>query len=74
MLEGMGSEVHLVRHLNEAELYRLYRGEKDGAQRSHLQIIWLLPPERSAKLVSEETGYSQRWISDVIGRSLMPCL
>ncbi len=68
MFGGMGSKVHLVHHLDEAELYRLYREEKDGTQRSHLQIIWLLTWGRSAKFVSEVTGYSQRWIREVIGR------
>jgi len=68
MFLGMGSKVHLVRHLDEAELYRLYRDGKDGTQRSHLQIIWLLTSGHSAKFVSGVTGYAQRWISEVIGR------
>jgi|AGTN01.1.fsa_nt_gi hypothetical protein len=68
MFLGMGSKVHLVHHLDEAELYRLYREEKDGTHRSHLQIVWLLTSGRSAQFVSEVTGYSQRWISVIIGR------
>lgn len=64
----MGSKVHLARQLDEAELYRLHREEKDDTQRSHLQIIWLLTSGRTAMFVSEVTGYSQRWISEVIGR------
>ena len=68
MFWSMGSKVHLVHHLDEEELYRLSREEKDGTQRSHLQIIWLLTSGRCAKFVSEVTGSSQRWISEVIGR------
>ena len=62
MFLGMGSKVYLVHHLNEAELYRLYREEKNGMQRSHLQIIRLLTSGRPAKFVSGVTGYPQRWI------------
>jgi transposase len=64
----MKSRVHLVEHLSAGEVYRLYREEKDPIRRTHLQIIWLLTSGRPAKFAAEMTGYSQRWISVLIGR------
>jgi transposase len=64
----MGSKVHLIEHLDAEELYRRYREESDPILRTHLQILWLLTSGRPAKIVAEMTGYSQRWISILIGR------
>ncbi len=64
----MGSKVHLVEHLTSEELYDLYRAEQEPIRRTHLQIIWLLTTGRAAKFVAETTGYSQRWISVLVGR------
>jgi hypothetical protein len=65
---GMGSKVHLVEHLSVDELYDRYREEKDPIKRTHLQILWLLTRGRPAKVAAEMTGYSQRWISVLVGR------
>lgn len=64
----MGSKVHLIGHLDAEELYQRYRDEQDPIKRTHLQIIWLLTTGRAAKFVAETTGYSQRWISVLVGR------
>lgn len=64
----MGAKVHLVRHLEAADLYRRYKEAKGGTERTHLQVIWLLTSGRSAKFVAEVTGYSQRWVSILVGR------
>jgi transposase len=64
----MGSTVHLVRHLEADELHRRYREADDPVARTHLQIIWLLTTGKSAKAVAAATGYTQRWISVLVGR------
>jgi transposase len=65
---SMGSKVHLIEHLSADELYDRYREEKDPIKRTHLQILWLLTRGRAAKVAAEMTGYSQRWISVLVGR------
>ena len=67
-LSGMGSKVHLKRHLEADDLHRLYKDAKDATERTHLQIIWLLTSGRSAQFVAEVTGYTPRWISVLVGR------
>jgi transposase len=67
-LPGMGSKVYLIEHLSADELYNRYREEQDPIKRTHLQILWLLTSGRPAKVAAEMTGYSQRWISVLIGR------
>ena len=67
-LVGMGSKVYLIEHLKADELYHRYRAEQDPIKRTHLQIVWLLTSGRPAKVAAEVTGYSQRWISVLVGR------
>src|SRR3954451_25348898 len=67
-LSGMGSKVYLIEHLAADELYHRYREEQDPVKRTHLQILWLLMSGRPAKVAAEMTGYSQRWISVLVGR------
>src|SRR3954447_13930593 len=67
-LLGMGSKVYLIEHLDADELYHRYREEQDPIKRTHLQIVWLLTSGRPAKVAAEMTGYSQRWISVLVGR------
>src|SRR4051794_41739590 len=64
----MGSKGYLIDHLNADELYQRYREEKNPIKRTHLQILWLLTSGRPAKVAAEMTGYSQRWISVLVGR------
>ena len=65
---SMGSKVYLIEHLTADELYHRYREEQDPIKRTHLQILWLLTSGRPAKIATEMTGYSQRWISVLVGR------
>jgi transposase len=67
-LSGMGSKVYRIEHLKANELYHRYREDKDPIKRTHLQIIWLLTRGRPAKVAAEMTGYSQCWISVLVGR------
>jgi transposase len=64
----MGSTVYLIEHLTADELYHRYREEQDPIKRTHLQILWLLTSGQPAKVAAEMTGYSQRWISVLVGR------
>src|SRR3954466_7090815 len=64
----MGSKVYLIEHFDADELYHRYRAEQDPIKRTHLQIVWLLTSGRPAKVAAEMTGYSQRWISVLVGR------
>src|SRR3954452_754618 len=64
----MKIRVYLVEHLSVDELYRLYREEKDPTKRTHLQALWLVTSGRPAKFAAEVTGYTQRWLSVLIGR------
>jgi hypothetical protein len=67
-LPGMGSKIYLIEHFKADELYHRYRAEQDPIKRTHLQIVWLLTSGRPAKVAAEVTGYSQRWISVLVGR------
>ena len=67
-LRVMKSRVYLVEHLSADELYRLYREEKDAIRRTHLQALWLVASGRPAKFAAAVTGYTQRWLSVLIGR------
>src|SRR4051812_8645023 len=67
-LRVMKSRVYLVEHLSADELYRLYREEKDAIRRPHLQALWLVASGRPAKFAAAVTGYTQRWLSVLIGR------
>ncbi len=67
-LSKMGSKVYLIEHLKADELYHRYRTEQDLIKRTHLQIIWLLTRGQPATVAAEMTGYSQRWISILVGR------
>src|SRR3954451_21130448 len=65
---SMGSKVYLIDHLTADELYHRYREEQHPIKRTHLQILWLVTSGRPAKVAAEMTGYSQRWISVLVGR------
>ena len=65
---SMGSKVYLIDHLTADELYHRYRAEQEPIKRTHLQIVWLLTSGRPATVAAEMTGYSQRWISVLVGR------
>jgi transposase len=58
----------LIERLSADELYQGYRTEQAPIKRTHLQIIWLLTSGRPAQFAAEVTGYSQRWISILVGR------
>lgn len=60
--------VHITPHLDTDQLGQHYRKAQDPVERSHFQIIWLLSQQRSVEEVSEITGYSERWIFEIVRR------
>jgi transposase len=55
-------------HLTVEELVARYRRVRDPVERSHAQIVWLIARGRSAKEAAQITGYSARWVSEVVRR------
>jgi transposase len=53
-------------HLSADELSQRYRLARDPVERSHWQMIWLLVSGRSLGEVAAVTGYSTRWIREVV--------
>jgi len=64
----MPRTVKLEEHLSAEELRARYREAKDPAERSHTQIVWLIASGESAKRAAEISGYSPRWVSEVVRR------
>ena len=64
----MPRTVKLEEHLSIEELGARYREAKDPVERSHAQIVWLLARGESAKRAAQITGYSARWVSEVVRR------
>jgi transposase len=62
----MPKRISIESHLSLTELEQRYRQAKDGVERSHYQIIWLLASGRSSAEVSEITGYSLSWIYELV--------
>lgn len=64
----MSRHIKLAPHLTAAELEARYRGTRDGIERSHWHIIWLLAQGHPAYKVAEMTGYSAYWIGQLARR------
>lgn len=45
-----------------------YRAARDPVERSRLQMVWLLVSGRSLSEVAAVTGYSTRWVREVVRR------
>jgi alkylated DNA nucleotide flippase Atl1 len=64
----MPRTVKLEEHLSAEELRARYREAKDPAEHSHLQIVWWIASGESATRAAEISGYSPRWVSEVLRR------
>ena len=53
----MPKRIQIAPHLPIEELEQRYRQAKDGVERSHYQIIWLLAQGRRTQEVAQLTGY-----------------
>lgn len=62
----MPKRIQIEAHLSIAELEQRYRQAKDGVERSHYQIIWLLAQGKPTEEVAALTGYSRSWIYELV--------
>jgi transposase len=62
----MWTRFTVAAHLSAEELARRYRAARDPVERSRWQMIWLLVSGRSLTEVAAVTGYSTRWIREVV--------
>lgn len=62
----MPKRIQIAPHLTIDELEQRYRQAKDGIERSHYQIIWLLAQGRRTEEVAQLTGYSRSWIYELV--------
>ncbi len=64
----MRTRFAVAAHLSAAELAARYRAADEPVRRSQLQMIWLLVAGRSLAEVAGVTGYSTRWVREVVRR------
>jgi transposase len=64
----MPRRTEIAPYLTLAELERRYRRAKDPVERSRWHILWLLARGHRQTEVSEVTGYSRRWICELVKR------
>jgi transposase len=62
----MWTRFAVAAHLSADELAARYRAARDPVERSRWQMIWLLICGRSLKEVAAVTGFSSRWIREVV--------
>jgi hypothetical protein len=62
----MPKRIQIADHLSREELEQRYRQAKDGVERSHYQIIWLLAQGKRTEEVAELTRYSRTWIYELV--------
>jgi transposase len=62
----MWTRFAVAAHLSADELSQRYRLARDPVERSHWQMIWLLVSGRPLGEVAAVTGYSTRWIREVV--------
>src|SRR5919202_4987078 len=65
-VSGMWTRFVVAAHLSADELSQRYRLARDPVERSHGQMIWLLVSGRPLGEVAAVTGYSTRWIREVV--------
>jgi transposase len=64
----MPKQLRLLPHHTTEELGRLYRQAHEPVARSHGQILWLVSRGQSAPRVCAATGYSSRWVREIVRR------
>ncbi len=58
----MAKRMIIQPHLSIEELAIRYRKAKDGVERSHWHIVWLLAQGKPSREVAMVTGYCLNWI------------
>ncbi len=64
----MPNRTRVVAHLELDALETRYRQAHDPVARSHFQIVWLLAQGKTRTDVASVTGYSERWIGEIVRR------
>jgi hypothetical protein len=64
----MRTRFAVAAHLSAEELAGRYRAASDPVLRGQLHMIWLLVAGRPLAEVAEVTGYSTRWVREVVRR------
>ncbi len=64
----MNKPITLKVHLSTEALETRYRKAKDGVERSHWHIIWLLAQGKTTKEIAQVTGYCPTWIRTLAHR------
>jgi transposase len=64
----MRTRFSVAAHLSAEELAGRYRGASDPVLRSQLHMMWLLVSGRPLAEVAGVTGYSTRWVREVVRR------
>jgi transposase len=64
----MNKRITVKAHLSIEQLESRYRKAKEGVERSHWQIVWLVAQGKTAQQIAEVTGYSYDWIRCIVHR------
>jgi transposase len=64
----MSTRFSVAAHLSAEELAARYRAARDPVERSRWQMVWLLVSGRPLAEVAAVTGYSTRWVREVVRR------
>ncbi len=62
----MPSTIKIEPHLSLDELEQGYRKAKQGIEKIHYQVIWLLAQGKRTSYVSKVTGYRLSWIYELV--------
>jgi transposase len=65
---GGRTRFEVAEHLGVEDLAVRHRAARDPVERSRWQMVWLLASGRSLREVAEVTGYSTRWVREVVRR------
>ncbi|MDQ3513882.1 MAG: IS630 family transposase, partial [Chloroflexota bacterium] len=55
-------------HLSTDELATRYRAAKEGGDRTHWQVLWLVARGRTCPAVAETVGYTVNWVRTIVTR------
>ena len=64
----MAKHVTIQPYLSREELETRYRKAREGVEKSHWQILWLLAQGKATREVAEVTGYCLNWIHILVRR------
>ncbi len=64
----MAKHVTIQPYLSKDELETRYRKAREGVEKSHWHILWLLARGKATREVAEVTGYCLNWIHILVRR------